>query len=91
MFDKKFIRSNVSNFVVSILLIKKFDENFKICVDYRVFNALKIKNRNTFFLIREILIRLCVVKFYNKFDIIVVFNEIKIREKDENKIVFFIR
>ena len=91
MLNKDFIRSSTSDFAVSILLMKKFDENLKVCVDYRVFNFLTMKNRNTSFLIREILTRLCVVKFYNKFDIIIAFNEIKIREENENKTVFLIR
>ena len=88
MLDKKFIRSNFSNFVVSILFVKKFDENLKMCVDYKALNVLTIKNRNIFSLIRKTLIRLCVVKFYNKFDIIVVFNEIRIREKNKTKLFF---
>ena len=40
---------------------------------------------------KEILTRLCVVKIYNKFDIIVVFNEIWIKEKNEKKTTFLTR
>ena len=49
MLTKNFIRSNFSRYAISILIIKKFDENFRICVDYRTLNALTIKNRNCFF------------------------------------------
>ena len=35
--------------------------------------------------------RLCAVKWYNKFDIIATFNEIRMRKNDENKTTFFIR
>jgi len=35
--------------------------------------------------------RLCKIKYYNKFDIIAIFNEIRIRFNDEHKIVFIIR
>ena len=69
--------------------MKKTNEDLKICVDYRIFIVLTNKNHNMFSSIRETLIRLCVVKFYSKFDITVAFNEIKIREKNENKTIFF--
>jgi len=63
----------------------------RVCVNYRGFDALTIKNRNTLSLIQEILQRLCKIKYYNKFDIIAIFNEIRMRFDDEHKIVFIIR
>ena len=90
MLNKEFIQFNHSNYVVSIFIIKKFEKELRICVDYKVFNVLIIKNKNKNF-IRDILTKLCNVKIYSKFDIIVVFNEIKIRLKNEKKTMFFIR
>jgi len=60
----------------------------RVYVNYRDFNALTIKNRNILLLIQEILQQLCKIKYYNKFDIIVVFNEIQIRLNNKYKIVF---
>jgi len=63
----------------------------RVCVDYRALNVFIIKNRNTLLLIKEILQRLCKIKFYNKFDIIAIFNEIRMRSNNKHKIVFIIR
>lgn len=87
MLKKNFIRFNKFEYAISILIIKKFEKNLRICVDYKIFNPLIIKNRNASFLIRKILTKLCAIKIYKKFVIIIVFNEIKM--KIENKIKSF--
>ena len=91
MLGKDFIRPSTSGFAVSVLLMKKPDGGLRVCVDYRALNALTVKNRNTPPLIRETLARLCAAKFYSKFDIIAAFNEIRVREGDEEKTAFLTR
>ena len=91
MLNKIFIRFNYFDYFFSILIVKKSENEFKICVDYRISNVLTMKNRNTSSLIREILIKLCVAKIYFKFDIIATFNEIRIKKRNEHKIVFLIK
>ena len=59
-----------------------------MCVNYKTLNKFIIKNRNAFFLIKNILVKLCFVKYYNKFDIIIVFNEIRILQNNK-KTTFF--
>ena len=54
-------------------------------------NVLTIKNRNTLPLIRETITKLCLVKIFIKFDIIVIFNEIRIVEGDKEKTAFLTR
>ena len=71
--------------------MKKLDDGLRICVDYRALNALTIRNRNTLSLIRNTLVKLCMTKWYIKFDIIIAFNEIRIKEGHEEKIVFLTR
>ena len=88
---KKFIRSNSFRFATFVLIIKKFEKKFRICINYKLFNALIIKNRNCFFLIKKTLTRFCAVKYYIKFDVIAVFNEIRIRKNDEKKTTFLIK
>ena len=60
-------------------------------MNYKIFNKLIIKNHNVSFLIRDILTRLYYIKIYNKFDIIVVFNDIRMRFDNEGKIIFIIK
>ena len=91
MLTKDFIKLNHSSYVVSILIIKKSKKDFKKCIDYKALNVLTIKNKNVSSFIRETLTRLCSTKYFNKFDIIVVFNEIRMRKSDEKKTIFLTR
>ena len=91
MLRKKFIKFNHSSYVVSILIVKKSKEDFKMCINYRTLNALTIKNRNVSSLIWETLTRLCSTKYFNKFDIIVAFNEIRMRDDEKKKTIFLTR
>ena len=91
MMSKNFIRRSHARYVASILIVKKSNERFRVCVDYRALNALIVKNRNASSLIRDTLTRLCSVKIYIKFDIIATFNEIRVRESDQRKTIFIIR
>ena len=91
MRQKEFIRHNFSFYAASIFIVKKSNENLRICVNYRVFNNVIIKNCNALFLLKNTFARLCQVKIYNKFDIIAVFNEVRMKLDHEKKIVFIIR
>ena len=91
MLDKDFIKSNSFEYATLVLIIKKFEDDLRLCVNYRVFNVFTIKNRNASSFIRETLIRFCFAKIYSKFDIIVVFNEMRIKKKDEKKTIFLTR
>ena len=88
MLKKNFIKFNISKYIVSMLIIKKFDENLRICVDYKILNVLTIKNRNASSFIKETLIKFYFTKIYNKFDIIATFNKMHIKENDEKKSFF---
>ena len=86
---KNFIKHNNSKYVVFVFIVKK--KKLRVYVNYRVFNVFTLKNRNVSSFIKNTLTRFCYVKIYNKFDIIVVFNKIRIKENDEKKIAFFTR
>ena len=90
MLEKNFIKKNTSHYATSMFIIKKFDEKFRVCVDYKTLNVLIIKNRNAFSLIKKTLIKLCLIKIYNKFDIIATFNEIK-KKRTQNDVFHQIR
>ena len=91
MLEKEFIRESISHYAASVLIVKKPEEELRMCVNYRALNALIIKNRNAFSLIKEILARLCSAKIYSKFDIIAVFNEVRMRKENEHKTAFLTR
>ena len=91
MLKKKYIKSSIFLYIIFILIIKKSDKEFRIYIDYRIFNAFIILNHNISSLIKKILVKLYAAKIYNKFDIIIVFNEIKIKKNHEKKIAFLIK
>ena len=76
MLKKEYIRFNISFYAVFIFIVKKSNEGFKLYIDYRVFNILIVFNRNASSLIKKIFIKFCAARIYNKFNIIIIFNEI---------------
>ena len=61
MLKKSYIRANISLYITFVLIVKKFDDDLRICVNYRALNALIIRNRNAFSLIKDILIKLYII------------------------------
>ena len=78
-----FIRFSQSFVDVSILFVKKKDDNFKLCVNYRNFNNVIIKNRYSLFLINENLNQLNRTKIYIQLNFIATYNRMKIKFKNE--------
>lgn len=62
--SKKFHKFNFSFYVVSIFIVKKFERNLRVYINYKILNAFTIKNKKIFSFIRETLTLLCVVKFF---------------------------
>ena len=91
MLGKGYIRPSTSLYAAPVLIVKKPDGGLRICIDYRALNALIVKNRNAPLLIRETLAKLCAAKIFTKFDIIAAFNEIRIKEGEEEKTAFLTR
>ena len=89
--DKDYIRSSILSYITFILIIKKSNKDLRIYVNYRALNTLIIFNRNALSLIKKTLIKLYIAKIYNKFNIITIFNEIKIRRDYEYKTIFLTR
>jgi hypothetical protein len=57
-------------------------------MDYRALNTIIIKNHYSLLLIQEILACFSKTKFYTKLDVIIVFNRIRIAERQEYLTVF---
>ncbi len=88
---KGYIRPSTSSYAAPVLIVKKPDGGLRICINYRALNALTIKNRNAPPLIRDTLAKLCASRIFTKFDIIAAFNEIRIKEGEEEKTAFLTR
>jgi hypothetical protein len=88
---KGFIRTSVLPAVSLVLFAKKPGGGFCFCIDYYALNAIIIKNRYPLPLIQETLARLSRAKIYTKLDVIIVFNYIRIIERQEYLTAFNIR
>ena len=66
-----------------MLFVKKFDENLRLCVNYRDLNEIIVKNNYFLSLFSKILKRFAHVKYFIKIDIRNVYHRIRIRKNDE--------
>ncbi len=86
--SKDFIQVSHFQMIISILFIKKFEEELYFCVNYQDLNAITVKNQYSLSLISETLNHLSWAKFFIKLNIIFAFNRHRIKEEDEALIVF---
>jgi hypothetical protein len=86
--SKGFIRASLSPIVSLVLFAKKPNGRLCFCVNYRALNTITIKNHYPLPLIQETLACFSRAKFYTKLDVIIVFNCIRIAEKQEYLTVF---
>ena len=78
-----FIKSFIFAIEISILFVKKKNENLRLCVNYKDLNLLIIKNKYFLSLIDESLNRLNKIRIYTSLDIIAAYNRFRIRKNDE--------
>ena len=77
--------------MIFILFIKKPSGGLYFYVNYRGLNTIIIKNKYFLPLILETLNRLNRIKVFFKLDIIFTFNRLRVREGDEEFIIFYTR
>ena len=80
---KGFIRLSKSSAASPVLFTRKPGGGLRLYVDYRVLNAITIKNRYLIPLIQETLARICRTKYFTKLNIIAVFNKIRMVPGEE--------
>ena len=83
-----FIRPSKSPAGAPILFDRKSDGSLRLCVDYRGFNNLTIKNRYLLPLIEESLDKLRRAKQFTQLDLISAYHQIRIREGDKWRTAF---
>ena len=54
LLDKGFVRPSVSPWGASVLFVKKKDDTFQMCIDYRQINKVTVKNKYTLLRIEDI-------------------------------------
>jgi hypothetical protein len=91
LLDKGFIRPSTSPWGCPILFVKKKDESLRLCVDYRPFNAVTIKNKYPLPRIDVLFDQLVGAKVFSKIDLRLGYHQIKIRASDIPKTTFSTR
>src|SRR5437016_11014406 len=74
---------------VLILFVSKLeDRDLRLYVNYRDLNKIIIRNRYSLSLMNKLRDRMTDVKRFTKLDLIIVYNNIRIKKEDEYKTVF---
>ena len=66
-----------------VFFIKKKDGSLQLVQDYRVLNAITVKNKYPLSLISELITQLCGAKYFTKLDVWWGFNNVHMKEGDE--------
>ena len=77
------IRYSIIDVNTFVLFIFKSNDEFRLCVDYKNFNAITLKNKFFLFFIEKTFDRFVNVKYFTKFDFKNVYHKIRIKTKNE--------
>jgi hypothetical protein len=91
LLDKRYIRPSSSPWGCPALLVKKKDQSLRLCVDYRPFNAVTVKNKYLLPHINILFDQLTSAKVFFKVDLRLGYHQIKIHPKDVPKTTFSTR
>ncbi|GJS39796.1 putative reverse transcriptase domain-containing protein [Tanacetum coccineum] len=86
--DKGFIRPSFSPWGASVLFVKKMDGSFRMCIDYRELNKLRVKNRYPLPRIDDLFDQLQRSSVYSKIDLRSGYHQLRVREEDIPKTAF---
>jgi hypothetical protein len=86
LFAKGYIKLSKSPYGAPVLFVHKKDGTLRMCVDYKAFNKVTVKNRHPLPWIDYLFDQLLGAKMFNRIDLRSGYYQIKIAERDEEKI-----
>jgi hypothetical protein len=86
--DKGFIRPSHSPWGAPVLFVKKKDDSFRMCIDYRELNKLTIKNRYPLPRIDDLFDQLQGSRYFSKIDLRSGYHQLRVHEADIPKTAF---
>jgi hypothetical protein len=84
---KRYIRSSILLIRYLVLFVPKSNGKLRMCVDYRQFNAITVKNRYTLSLIYEMQNKIKRSKIFIKIDIREGYYKIRMKKSEKWKII----
>lgn len=78
----------MSSYAASVLLVKKKDDTWRFCVDYRRLNDIRVKNKFSLPIVDELLDELIGATFFSKLDLCAGYHQVLMNLSDEEKTSF---
>ena len=88
MLQQGLIQKSTSAFASPMLLVKKKDQSWRFCVNYRQLNAITVKGKYPVPIIEELLDELSGAAYFTTLDLQAGFHQIRMKEGKEFKIAF---